>query len=51
MRNIPGMAEITWEQVERRRAEHEARQDDYLKLDSSQSGQDLLALALRYIQG
>lgn len=35
-RNIPGMAEVTWERVEQRRVEYEPWADDRLVLDTAQ---------------
>ncbi len=47
-RNIPGMDEVRWEQVEKRHTE--PRDDDYLEVDTSQPETDHLTTALRYIE-
>lgn len=49
VRNIPGMAEVTWEQVEQRHTE--PRHDAYLEVDTSQPEADHSAITLRYIEG
>lgn len=49
VRNIPGMDEVTWKQVEHRHTE--PRQDSYLEIDTSKRKADHLAAALRYIEG
>lgn len=49
VRSIPGMDEVTWEQIERRHTE--PRHDEYLEIDTSKSEPDHLATALHYIKG
>jgi predicted kinase len=50
IRGIEGMAEVTWERVEKRRAEYEAWTDARLTLDTSaQPPERLLAEAIFYL--
>ena len=50
IRNIEGMAEVTWARVEKRRAEYEAWTDGRLTLDTSAHPTErLLAEAIRYL--
>jgi predicted kinase len=49
-RDIPGMPEVTWEQVEERRREYEPRADDRLVLDTAQSLDDVTAVAVGYVR-
>jgi predicted kinase len=49
-RNIPGMAEMTWERVEQRRKEYEPWQEEHLILDSARNAEDILTEALEYVQ-
>jgi predicted kinase len=50
VRNIAGMPEVTWDRVQRRRAEYEAWTDARLTLDTSaKSADQLLAEALDYL--
>jgi predicted kinase len=50
IRNIEGMAEVTWARVEQRRAEYEAWTDARLTLDTSmQPPERLLAEAIDYL--
>jgi predicted kinase len=48
-RGIPGMAEVTWERVEERRAEYEPWQDERLVLDTSQDIDGVARAAVSYI--
>jgi predicted kinase len=51
VRNIAGMPEVTWDRVQRRRAEYEAWTDARLTLDTSaKSADQLLAEALNYVR-
>jgi predicted kinase len=51
VRNIAGMPEVTWDRVQRRRAEYEAWTDPRLTLDTSaKSADQLLAEALKYLR-
>jgi predicted kinase len=51
VRNIAGMPEISWDRVQRRRAEYEAWTDARLTLDTSaKSADQLLAEALKYLR-
>ena len=51
VRNIAGMPEVTWDRVQRRRAEYEAWTDARLTLDTSaKSADQLLAEALNYLR-
>jgi hypothetical protein len=50
LRNIEGMAEVTWPRVEQRRAEYEAWTDARLTLDTSADPPErLLAEAIDYL--
>lgn len=49
-RNIPGIPEVTWEDVENRRKEYLAWQEDRLALDTNQEKEALLKKALDYIK-
>jgi predicted kinase len=49
IRNIEGMAEVSWARVEQRRAEYEAWTDARLTLDTSQPPERLLAEAIDYL--
>jgi predicted kinase len=48
-RNIPGMAEVTWERVEERRREYEPWADDRLTLDTAQDLESVVAAAISYV--
>jgi predicted kinase len=48
-RNIPGMAEVTWERVEERRREYEPWVDDRLVLDTAQDIQGVAEAAVSYV--
>jgi hypothetical protein len=51
VRNIDGMAELTWARVIERRAEYEAWTDRRLTLDTSiDAPESLLAEALNYVR-
>lgn len=50
VRNIKGMAEITWERVQERKREFEPWQDAHLTLDSIEDAQALEQKALEYIE-
>jgi predicted kinase len=51
VRNIAGMPEVTWDRVQRRRAEFEAWTDARLTLDTSaKSAEQLIAEALNYLR-
>ena len=51
VRNIAGMPEVTWDRVQRRRAEYEAWTDARLTLDTSaKSAEQLIAEALNYLR-
>ncbi len=51
VRNIPGMPEINWNDVQRRRMEYEARTDARLTLDTSVGmPETMLAEALNYLR-
>ena len=51
VRNIAGMPEVTWDRVQRRRAEYEAWTDARLTLDTSaKSADQLIAEALKYLR-
>lgn len=48
-RNIPGMAEVTWERVEERRREYEPLADHRLILDTTQDIADTTEAAIAYV--
>jgi predicted kinase len=48
-RGIPGMAEVTWERVEERRAEYEPWQDERLVLDTAEDIEGVGAAAVSYV--
>jgi predicted kinase len=51
VRNIAGMPEVTWDRVQRRRAEYEAWTNARLTLDTSaKSAEQLIAEALNYLR-
>ena len=51
VRNIAGMPEVTWDRVQRRRAEYEAWTDARLTLDTSaKSAEQLITEALNYLR-
>ena len=51
LRNIAGMPEVTWDRVQRRRAEYEAWTDARLTLDTSaKSAEQLIAEVLNYVR-
>ncbi|MHA7856471.1 MAG: AAA family ATPase [Henriciella sp.] len=51
IRNIDGMPEISWDRVLERKAEYEARTDERLILDASESTpEQLIQLAAEYVQ-
>jgi predicted kinase len=51
VRNIAGMPEVTWDRVQRRRAEFEAWTDARLTLDTSaKSAEQLITEALNYLR-
>jgi predicted kinase len=51
VRDIAGMPEVTWDRVQRRRAEYEAWTDARLTLDTSaKSADQLIAEALKYLR-
>lgn len=49
-RNIPGMAEITWERVEERRREYEPWADKRLVLDTARDLAETSGVALAYVR-
>lgn len=50
VRNIAGMAEITWERVQERKREFESWQDEHLTLDSIEKPEILINKAVAYVQ-
>lgn len=50
VRNIPGLAEVTWERVIERQGEYAPWQDARCRIDSMQSPEQMLAQALEYIR-
>jgi hypothetical protein len=49
-RNIEGMQEISWSRVLERKDEYESWTDEHLTLDSTGNEEELVTIALHYIE-